>query len=652
MPTVVPVARVRPWKVLVLLAGWALLCLAPDSAAAPPDAGPASPVSIQLHVDFSRAPQRLVTVRESIRVQPGALTLYYPEWIPGEHGPNGPIANVAGLRIRGNGQPIAWRRDLRNMYAVHLQVPAGVSSLQLSFQFLPPRHSGRFGAGPSTANDLAVLAFNQVLFYPAGSPVSGLIVEPAVTLPADWQHATALHATRRQGNTVYFQALALDQLVDSPLICGDHFNQVELGTQGRAAIQMQIAGAHGTEIRPDADQVDALRQLGQQALALFGSVPYPRYQFLLMLSDDIGHFGLEHRQSGEARLPKDFFSNPTLFRVLAPLLAHEWVHAWNGKSRYPADLHAADFNTPVQTDLLWVYEGLADYWTNVLSARAGLWTPEYFHAALASSRDLMAHRSGRNWRNLQDTADAAQLAWEGSRGWTNWRRSADFYPEGQLLWLDVDTRIRELSHNRRSLDDFARTFFGRKNATGDSGGYTFEQLVAALNRVQAGDWTGFLRQRLDYTGDRLPYHGLARAGWKVVYRAKPNARDADMRSLGHGLNLAASLGLSVTGDGSVHDVQWAGPASAAGLIPGVKIVAVNGREFSLDRLTGAIAEAGQASPVTLLVRDQDVFRTLKIDYRGGLRYAHLERIKHAPDLLADIIRPRNRIKPSSTGETP
>ena len=625
---------------LLVLAWPVLLAASACNAADAPDQSTAQP-TLQLQVDLRRAPERLIEVRETVRVQPGPLTLHYPEWIPGEHGPNGPIANVAGLTILGNGKSLRWRRDLRDMYALHVDVPEGVGQLQLSFQFLPPRRRGRFGAGPSTGTDLAVLEFNQVVFYPADQPVRDIRVQATVRLPGGWKHASALVQTGHSSTGIRFETVSLDRLIDSPLIAGRHFNRVDLGRHAAAAVSLNVVGAQGAEIRPDEGQADALHKLGRQALALFGVVPYRHYKILLLLSDRIGHFGLEHRESSDDRLPADFFSDPTLFRVLSPLLAHEWIHVWNGKLHYPADLSARNFNTPLKTDMLWVYEGLTDYWTSVLSARSGLWSADYFRAALASTHEQMAGRSGRAWRSLQDTADAAQLAWDGSRGWYNWRRSADFYPEGQLLWLDVDTTIRQLSHNRRSLDDFARSFFGRDAGVHDASAYDFESLVAALNTIQPHDWAGFLRQRLDYTGDSLPYQGLKRAGWKVVWRDLPNARADDMRTLDRGLKLAASLGISVSAKGSVRDVQWHGPASGAGLIPGMHLVAVNGRDFSPDVLTDAIAAAANSDrPIALLVRNEDVYRTLKVDYHGGLRYPHLEHIKGAPDRLADIIRPR------------
>lgn len=624
---------------------WGLLfCLlySATGATVPQKTDAAIQEALTLHVDLSRAPQRVFEVHETIAVKPGPLTLRYPKWIPGEHAPSGPIANVAGLVIRAHGKPLPWRRDLRDMHSVHLEVPADTKALSVSFQFLPPQRSGRFGAGPSTSRDLAMLEFNQVVFYPAGQPVRDIKVKPSVTLPDGWQFASALELRSRDGDSLSFQALPLDQLVDSPLLSGRYLNTVDLGGAKTAPAHLNIMGDHGVNIEPGSKQTEHLRALGTQILRLFGRPQYTRYDFLLLLSDHAGHFGLEHRQSSDDRLPADFLDNATLFRVLAPLLPHEWIHSWNGKFRVPADLHSADFNSIRQTDLLWVYEGLTDYWASVLSARSGLWTPDYFRAALASTHNLLAHRSGRKWRNLQDTADAARLAWEGSHGWKNWRRGADFYPEGQLLWLDIDTTLRKLSHNRHSLDDLARAFFGIEADAHEIRPYRLQDIVDALNAIQPHDWASFLRQRLDYLGSGMPYHGLEHSGWRLVYTDSPGAREQDMRSLGHGVNLAASVGFAVSADGSVRDVQWQGPASAAGLVPGMKLVAVGGKEFSIDALTGAIRDAADTKQsIRLLIQDQDVYRTLGINYVGGLRYPHLERIPDSQDLLSDIIKPRN-----------
>ncbi len=625
---------------LLCVLGGAQPCL-PAAAGSSIDAASLPSVSMDLHVDLTRAADRIIQVHENIPVSPGPLTLRYPNWIPGQHGLRGPISNVAGLAIDARGQGLAWRRDLRDMYSVHVNVPEGVTRIRVSFQYLAASRRDGAPVGPAIGRDLAVLEANKVVFYPAGIDARRISVSPRVVLPTGWDFASAMELNDRDGDALRFKPLSLEQLVDSPLLYGRHLNTVDLGHPRGAPVRLRIMGERGVDIHPDRKQIESLHALAEQTLALFRRPHYRHYDFLLSLSDQMGHFGLEHLQSSDDRLPAGFLSSPPLFRVLAPLLPHQWVHSWNGKYRCPADLYSDDFSKVEQTDLLWVYEGLTEYWAAVLSARSGLWTPKYFRAALASNASLLAHRSGRSWRSLQDTADAAQLAWEGSYDWSNWRRSADFYPEGQLLWLDVDTTIRQLSNNRHSLDDLAPRFFGGTLSNIGARGYDFEDVVAALNAIQPHDWAGFLHQRLDYTGDKLPYHGIGQSGWKLTYTDTPGARDQDMLDLGHGANLAASIGFAVASDGRVRDVQWQGPASAAGMVPGMTVVAVDGKKFSIDVLTRAIrAAADSKADIALLVRNQEMYRTLELEYHHGLRYPHLERVAGTPDLLADIIRPR------------
>lgn len=631
-------SRLGAWQVLACALLWLVpaACLASAAADdAAPQFGP-----ITLHVDMSRAPQRILVVHERIPVKPGRVSLNYPRWIPGEHRPAGPIANVAGLTIRADGERLDWRRDLHDMYRLHVAVPTGVDALELSFQYLAPRRRGHGGARPSTSHDLAVLAFSEVLFYPAGRAVTEIDVRPSVTLPEGWRFASALTTAGTDGRTVHFEPLSLARLVDSPLLTGRRLHSVALGEPGGVPVRLDVAGDRGVDIHPNHDQITALRSLRQQLLRLFGAAPYRHYDLLLALSDGIGYYSLGHRQSADLRLPPELLSDPATLRLLTPLLAHEWVHAWNGKWRRPEPLLARDFNSPMATNLAWFHEGLTDYLAMLASVRSGLWTPEYFRAALAATVNSMRHRSGRAWRDLQDTADAARLLRRGGHGWRNWRRGADFHSEGLLLWLDVDTKIRALSDGRRSLDDFTRRFFAVGAKPGAVTSYDFDAIVAALDAVQPLDWAAFLRQRLDYTGSGWPYHGLQRAGWKLARSESPGARAEDLRSLHYGLNLAASLGLSLGHDGRLRDVQWHGPASAAGLIPGMKVVAVNGQAFSPERVLAAIrAAADEPEAIRLLTRDGDLYRRHAIDYHGGLRYPHLERIDGQPDRLAAIIAP-------------
>ncbi|MCW8808885.1 MAG: M61 family peptidase [Rhodanobacter sp.] len=598
--------------------------------------------TLSLNVDLTRAPDRIFSVQETIPVaNSGPMTLYYPKWIPGEHSPSGPVNNVAGLIIRANGKQLHWRRDLRDMFTIHLDVPEGTKALDMEFQFLSPGGGGKFGSSASATSNLLDIEFNQVAFYPAGYYSRQVMIQPTVKLPSGWKFASALEVDLHNGNLVKFKPVSFNNFVDSPLIAGKYFTRVDLAPNAKVPVHLNIVGDKADQVKITQKQIDEHRELVKQIYALFGSQHFGHYNFLLTLSDHVGHFGLEHHQSSDDRLPADYLTKDSLYMRAATLMPHEWVHSWNGKFRRPYDLWTPNFNMVKQDDLLWVYEGLTDYWAGVLTARSGLWTADQYHDAIASIAAAMSHRTGREWRSLQDTADAAPLTYYGSRGWGNWRRGTDFYAEGQLLWLDLDSKIRELSHGRRSLDDFAHAFYGMDNGSYVTRTYTYQDVVDTLNKVQPFDWSTFLRDRLDYVGDKLPETSLARSGWKLVYTDKPSAYDKASASLYKGVNLAYSVGLSVSSKGDVSDVQWNGPLFKAGLVPGMTIVAVNGLEFSPDALKDAVTAAKDSSDsITLLVKNVDQFKTVKIDYHGGLRYPHLARVKGTSDRLDRILKAR------------
>ena len=631
----------------------AVLLVTAAPAFARSDAGPAGnfpglttapyPGTLTLAVDLTDAPRKIFRVQEAIPVaQPGPLTLYYPKWIPGEHSPSGPLENVVGLVIRGNGQRLAWRRDLRDMYAVHLEVPAGVSTLDVSFQFLSPTGGGEFGQSVSATPRLVDLEWNQVVMYPAGHYARSYTVAASVTLPAGWKYGTALDTASAAGGRVDFKPVPLNHLVDSPLIAGEYFKRVDLDPGAKVPVHLDIVADGAKNLALGDKQLGDFRALVQQAYKTFGTHHYNHYTFLLTLSDNTGHFGLEHHQSSDDRLGADYLTDAQSGLLGADLLPHEYTHSWNGKFRRPADLWAPDFNSvPEQDDLLWVYEGLTQYYGDVLAARSGLWNPRQYREMLASTLANMAARPGRRWRPLQDTADEASILYYVPGGWANWRRQVDFYPEGELLWLDVDTRIRELSHGRRSLDDFARAFFGIHPGSDVTVTYTFDDIVKALDGVAPYDWAAFLRKRLDYVGNELPERdGVARSGWKLAWTDQPDSYQKALEAQRHVVNLMYGAGMTVaTKDGKLDDVLWDGPAFKAGLAPGMRILAVDGRQFSAQVLKDAVSDAARSQqPIDLLVKNLEYVSTVRIDYHGGLRYPVLERIKGTPDRLDAIVR--------------
>lgn len=611
----------------------------------PPPLDVVYPGTLELHVDATDLEHRIFRVRETIPVQPGPLTLLYPQWLPGNHAPRGPIDKVAGLMISGNGQPIEWTRDPVEVYAFHLEVPQGVATLAVAFDFLSPLDSNQ-GRRLMTP-DLLNLQWNTVALYPAGHYSSRITIAPSVTLPRGWQFASALDVTAggvantpAADGTVTFKPVAFDTLVDSPIFAGRHFKRVELG-DGKASVHLNIVADEAADLVITPAQLKVHQDLVVQARKLFAAQHYDHYDFLLALSDQLGGIGLEHHRSSENSQDPGYF---TAWDKNAPgrdLLAHEYTHSWNGKFRRPATLWTPNFNVPMQGDLLWVYEGQTQYWGYVLAARSGLWSAEQARDAMALVASNYAdNRPGFAWRNVQDTTNDPVVAQRRPLPYRNYQLSEEYYSAGQLVWLAVDAKVRELTRDKRSLDDFARAFFGVDDGSFATRTYGFDDVVQALNDVAPHDWAAFLRTRVD--AHAPPLDGLAASGWKLAYTDTPSAyqrsQEADRKVADH----AASLGLIVgSGDGRIADVRWDGPAFKAGIAPGSTLVAVNGRVFQRERLSAAIAATkDSAAPIELLVRNGEEYRTLRIDYRGGLKYPHLERIPGTPDRLNAILAPR------------
>jgi predicted metalloprotease with PDZ domain len=628
---------------LFLLASFALIGSYGTAAEMPPLAEKAYPGTLELSVDLTDAPRHIFRVHEWIPAKPGPLVLLYPKWIPGEHGPTGPLEAVAGLRISAAGQRISWRRDLEDMYALNVPVPPGADGVELEFEYLSPIAGGMYGRGVSATGKLVVLEWNQVVLYPAGAAARKVQVRPSVTLPKAWDFASALEPAESNGPVTRFNPVNLETLVDSPLIAGSNFKRIDISTGAAPPVHLDLIADRPENLTASDKQIQQYRALVEQAYALFASRHYRHYDFLLTLSDQTIHFGLEHHQSSDNRTDADFFTSGDSYIAGVGLLPHEYVHSWNGKFRRPTGLVTANFNSPYKDDLLWVYEGLTTYYGDVLTARSGLWTPEQFrdHVAVVAAR--MSHVPGRSWRPLQDTADEAEILYVSPRAWRNWRRGADFYDEGSLIWLDVDTTIRQASGGARSLDDFARAFFGGDDVRLEPRAYTFDDVVAALSQVQKYDWRAFLSKRLQSTEEAAPLDGLARAGWKLVYTEEPGEYSKAFEKARKMIDLSSSIGLVIGGweePNAVVDVIWGGPAFDAGVVPGMKLVAVNGNKFGprgVEVLKDAIkATKNDAQPIELLVEYAGNYLTLKVNYRGAARYPHLERIENTEDRLSAI----------------
>lgn len=624
--------RAFGWVLLVLASGLAGLAFASRADAA--TAG-----SIRLAVDLGDVERRIFRVHEEIAVTPGALTLYYPKWIPGNHSPTGPVPMLAGLVVGAGGQRLAWKRDPLDMHAFHVVVPDGIATLTLEFQFTSPldRAQGRIVVTPQMLG----LQWNTVVLYPRGVPAADIVVEARVTLPRDWSYATALETASSAAGAVAFKPVSLETLVDSPLYAGRHVRRFDLDASKASPVRLHAFADAPHLLEADAGVLAAHRNLVVQADRLFGVRHFEHYDFLLALSDQFSNIGLEHHRSSENATYRDYLTAPRHFSG-RDLLAHEYVHSWNGKYRRPAGLATGNYDTPMQDELLWLYEGQTEYWGAVLAARSGLWSVEQARDALADVAAKFAHREGRAWRSLADTVYQPVIAYQRTLPWPDWQRASDYYAEGQLIWLDVDTRLRELSRGRRSLDDFARAFYAGEGGRASVSTYQFDDVVTALERVHPGDWGGFLRARIEATGSDAPLDGLARGGWRLAYASEPTAWQRDVAQTSRESDFSYSLGLVLgTESGTIAAVLWDSPAFAAGLASSMTVVAVDGGAYDADALARAVTDAAaRKRPIDLLVREFDRFRTVRIDYHGGLRYPRLERIAGSPDRLGDILAPR------------
>jgi len=598
--------------------------------------------TISLAVDASEAPRKIIHAKLRIPATPGTLTLYYPKWIPGEHAPDGPVIELTGLKFSASGKPLKWRRDLLDGWTIHVEIPAGENEVLADLDYLEPATlmSG-FSSASSATEKLLVLSWNQVLLYPKGWKSDDLTFSASLKIPEGWKYATSLPVSNPNGNDLHFTPVSLTMLVDSPVLTGQYLKAVPLTSGPEPSAEIDVASDSAAALEPPQEVWDRFKNLVAQAGALFGAQHYGHYHFLYTLSDHVAHFGLEHHESDDSRVGERGLIDETERKLDASLLPHEYVHSWNGKYRRPAGLATPDYQQPMQTDLLWVYEGLTEYLGSILTARSGLWTPDQFREYLAEVAADLDHLPGRTWRNLQDTADAAPQLYFAPKTWYSWRRSTDFYDEDTLTWMWADAIIRQQTKGKKSLDDFCKLFHGAPGGAPVVKPYTFEDVVKTLNQVAAYDWAGFWTERLTNHGPGAPLAGIEQTGWKLAYDESPTDYfRSDERDAGQ-VNETYTFGLRLHDDGTVIDAIEGMMAARAGIGPGMKVVAVNGRRFSADILHDAIKAAkGSNTPIELLVENTDFYRAFRLDYHEGEKYPRLVRDESKPDLLSDILKAR------------
>lgn len=601
------------------------------------------PGVIGIQVDLTNLDHKVIRTRQTIPVSAGHLVLQYPKFIPGNHADTGPIQLISGVTVTGAGRRIEWVRDTVDPHAFHLDIPAGVSEIEVAFEWLtqPDNAVWRVVMTPEMAN----LQWEKALLYPAGYNHSRIMFAPSVMLPAGWQYGVALTTTGRDGDVATFAPISLEHLADSPMFAGKHYRRIDLDPGGRSPVHLNLVGDTAASLNATPERIAQYEALVDQADRLFGARHFDHYEFLLGLTSKMGGIGLEHHRSSENTASPSFFTGRDPDYGSRSLLPHEFTHSWNGKFRRPSDEYVPNFNVPTQNSLMWVYEGQTEYWGEVLTARSGLGTKDEALITLAEIAGFYDNQPGRQWRALQDTTNHNLLGYRTTNPWSSWMRgTGDYYREALLIWLDADTLIREQTGGRKSLDDFAKAFFGIEDGVWEARPYTFDDVVQHLNAVHPHDWATFLRTRLDAVGPeaKAPLDGIERGGYRLVYVDSLTPLEKSIQS-GWATDFQYSLGFTLGSNNRITGVRWGGPAFEQGVGAGWDLVAVNDRTASAEALRNAVTAAkGGSEPIRLVIKRGDEFRTLSFDYHDGLRYPRLERIAGAPDRLGDIFTPRRR----------
>ncbi len=597
----------------------------------------AYPGTIQLTVDASDVRRGIFKVHETVPVTgAGDLVLLYPKWLPGTHSGEGQINKVAGFRATAGGKDLHWVRDTLDVYGFHVTVPEGVTAVDVDFQYVSPTagNQGRVVATP----DMASIEWIANSMYPAGYYVRDIPIQASVIVPTGWKVATALRPSAQTANRIDYPVTSYEILMDSPLIAGAHYRKIPLSPD----VTLDVIADNEAELAATPEQIAAHRRLVEQAVKTFGAQHYDHYNFLLTISDNLGGEGLEHHRSSEDGTGLGYFTHWDERLRDRNLLPHEYTHSWNGKYRRGADLWTPDYRMPMEDSLLWVYEGQTQFWGYVFGARSGMLSKQDTLDAIASTAAAYsAGTPGRTWRALVDTTNDPIIAQRAPQPWRSWQRSEDYYSEGQLIWIDVDRIIREQSHGKRSIDDFARAFFGMRDRDYGELTYTVDDVARTLNSIVPYDWRGYLQRRVYDIAPQAPLEGITKGGYQLIYTAEPTKWTKNAESQGKYSDLTYSGGFTVGTDGKVGSVLWGSPAFKAGMTIGTQVVAVNGRTFSANSLKAAIkAASGTAAPIALLVKHDDVYETVNLDWHGGLRYPHLQKTGKGEGTLDALLAPR------------
>ncbi len=588
----------------------------PDAVDAPYPGG-----TMRLDIDATDVKRGVYRVTQTIPVVAGKgkLTVLMPQWLPGNHSPRGPLAELVDLQFFAGDQKLSWKRDPVEIYAFHVDVPQDAREVVAKFIHTSPLQSaeGRI----TMTQEMLNLQWEKMSLYPAGHYVRQIKVVPSVMIPEGWTAAAALDGVQQQGNKLSWGETSYEILVDSPIFAGKYFRKWDLGQN----VTLNVVADKPEQLNAKPEHIQLHRNLVTEARLAFGANHFDRYEFLLALTDRMGGIGLEHHRSSENQLEPGAFLEWDKYEFDRNLLPHEYAHSWSGKYRRPARLWTPDYRQPMQDDLLWTYEGQDQFWGTVLAARSGLQGKDQVLGMLASWAGNFATQPGRRWRSVEDTGHDPIFANRKPKPFASLARNEDYYTEGALVWLEIDQIIREKTGGKRSIDDFAKTFFGMND--GDYGQLTFEvdEIISKLNAIAPYDWAKFIDTRINTPGQPAPLAGFEKGGYRLTWKEEPNPFDKARFADAKVVNLTYSIGIVLDKDGKITSTQWDSPAFNAGIVSGAKVLAVNGSTYEADAMKDAVTAARNGTPLQLLVQRGNRVETVSIAYKDGLRYPWLER---------------------------
>jgi predicted metalloprotease with PDZ domain len=607
---------------------------------------------MQIEIDARDLTRRLLSAEVSIPVSASEtdrrIPLWYPKWVPGSHGPGGPIANLAGFRVKDEaGNNLTWERSGGEVFRFEVNVPKNVNRIRVWLRYITNQPTtDSFGHDSYGSKTIGVISPNTVLCYPEGVKIDEMKISSMVKLPQGWKASAALPSLASENqDQIAYSAVTLRQFVDSPIMCGPYHKTYDLVPESEKGKipphRLQVFGEtpKATDVHPEI--VKRYAAMVTQTARLVGSHPFDQFDILLGVTDSLSPNGLEHARSTFNILPTLAVSSPReLYGWNRLLVPHEYLHAWCGKYRCPEGMATPDFHSPMDTELLWVYEGLTQYLGELVEARCGLMSGQEFRQRFRAELRSAVHQQGRQWRSLADTGAASHLLRDGSKNWPNLRRSQDYYMEGMLFWLEVDGILREETKGAKSLDDFCHLFF-RYDPTGPNPrGYNREELVAILNSLAVHDWSGLIHRRIESAQPTFDSEVASRLGYRFALQKDPPVVPRGLFRGSSGIDALDSLGVSFSDDGVIRELMLDSPADVARLAPGMKVISIGSKVFSRSELDQALENAQMGGEIELNTVDGDAFLTIKIPYREGRRHWALSRDEGKPDLLAEILKPR------------